>query len=531
MKTSLFFTLILFTLSLFILLPHVAFAQEQQDERPIVRLIYFLPSDRAPQPDFDAKMDTLIKDVQVLFGNQMAAHGFDRKTFLYETDARGKAVVHRVIGRFTDEYYNNLSYTGDVWSEINEQFDTSKDIYLTAIDISTERLDTGGVCGRGGGWHGTGSVLVPASGDCFSVFVIAHELGHAFGLFHGWYGRDIENKQIWLYSEDEMLNTFWAADWFDVHVAFNPPRAAVLNAPPRVEMLPASLAAPPNTIRLRFEITGSNGHLHQAQLMKTRDVVNDPVWFLAGQRLDATPESIVEFVTSELKPEDRAVFLQMIDTHGNMTKTHGFPIDITPLLPAVSDFSPTRTLGKGSVSDIAYSPDGQRFAVAGGIGISLYDAATQRPLDLLTDTAMPPWCVAFSPNAEFLASGYADGTTHLWDVHSGEIRDTVTRDTVVQDVVFSPDGQLLAIAGSDGSIRLWYIHSGAIRKTLKRRTVNVNSVAFSPDSQTLASGVRMPLSVYGMSTPVKSCTHSLGTRTRLIALRFRLMARRWQVGG
>ena len=485
----------LLTLLIFVglvFLPICSQAQDADTRRPMVRLIYFLPSDRAPQPDINEKMDTLIKDVQALFANQMEAHGFDRKTFLYETDARGKAVVHQVIGRFTDEYYNNLPYTGVMWSEIDddERFDTSKNFYLTAIDISGEILDTGIACGRGGGWNDTGGALVPASGHCFSVSLIAHELGHAFGLHHGFYGRDIDNKQIWLYSDDSMLNTFWTADWFDVHVAFNPSRASVLNtaSEPTVKMLPPSLAAPPNEIRLRFEITGANGQLHQAQLIKPPDSNNEYPLFLAGQRLTATPDSTVEFVTVGLTSEDRHVFIQMIDRHGNMTRTRDFPIDVTPLLPSVSDFySPTSTIGRGNVSDIAYSPDGQHFAVAGGIGISLYDAETNASLNLLSHTANIR-CIAFSPDGQLLAGGDSRGTTLLWDVGTGKIRHTLTGKTYVLDVAFSPDGQLLAIAGSDGSIRLWDVHMGKIHHTLKHRAKNVNSVAFSPDGKTLASG-------------------------------------------
>ena len=65
-------------------------------EPPMVRLIYFLPSDRQPQPDIDTKMDTLIKEVQQFYANQMENHGFGRKTFAFEADVTGKAVVHHV---------------------------------------------------------------------------------------------------------------------------------------------------------------------------------------------------------------------------------------------------------------------------------------------------------------------------------------------------------------------------------------------------------------------------------------------------
>ena len=71
-----------------------------------VRLIYFLPSDRQPQPDIDTKMDKLIKDTQQFFAEVMENHGFGGKTFRFETDTNGKAVVHHVNGKFNDAYYH-----------------------------------------------------------------------------------------------------------------------------------------------------------------------------------------------------------------------------------------------------------------------------------------------------------------------------------------------------------------------------------------------------------------------------------------
>ena len=380
MKTTTCFIFILLTIVTFLFISNT-FAQDATP-RPIVKLIYFLPNDREPQPDINDKFETLIKDVQELFANQMDAHGFGRKTFLYETDARGKAVVHHVIGRQTDAYYNNLAYTFDMWSEIDEKFDMSKDIYLAAIDISNEILDGGEACGRGSGWNAAGRALVPASGDCFNVDLIAHELGHTFGLQHGFYGRDIENKTVAKFSFDPMLNTYWTAHWLDVHAAFNLRGAVDVDSVhvPSVNLLPLSSTASPNAIRLRFEITGSHGQLHQAQLMKPPNANSQYPSFVAGKRLATTPDSIVEFVTVGLLPEDRDVYLQMIDKSGVMTRTEYFPIDITPFLPSEADFyAPTRALGKGAAADIAYSPDEERFAVAGD-GISIYDSQTQSPL-------------------------------------------------------------------------------------------------------------------------------------------------------
>ena len=41
-------------------------------------------------------------------------------------------------------------------------------------------------------------------------------------------------------------------------------------------------------------------------------------------------------------------------------------------------------LGKGSINEIQYSPDGTRLAVAGSIGIWLYDTVTYQAVALFT---------------------------------------------------------------------------------------------------------------------------------------------------
>ena len=135
-------------------------------QRDMVRLIYFLPSDRRAQWGIDTQLDTLIKDTQQFYAEQMQGSGFERKTFTFEADVTGKAVVHQVTGKFNDWYYRSDTLD-KVMEEINEQFDRSKHLYLIAIDISNERIDTHW-CGRGGfEWSGGGKAIIPASGGCF----------------------------------------------------------------------------------------------------------------------------------------------------------------------------------------------------------------------------------------------------------------------------------------------------------------------------------------------------------------------------
>ena len=130
------------------------------------------------------KLDTLIGDVQQFYADEMERHGFEGKTFTFETDENGRAMVHHVDGQFTDSYYHQGTF-GKVSKEIAEKFDMPQHIYMVAIDVSNERIGTRS-CGEANRFWDRGGreFIIPASGDCFNVLTTAHELGHAFGLDH-----------------------------------------------------------------------------------------------------------------------------------------------------------------------------------------------------------------------------------------------------------------------------------------------------------------------------------------------------------
>ena len=309
----------------------IRFDPRNADAGSIVRIVYFLPSDRPPQPDIEEKLDRLIKDVQTFYAEQMEAHGFGRKTFQIETDATGKVVVHHIKGRLSDAYYHNISER--CHQEIGERYDMSKTFLLTTLDISTELINNSD-CGIGGGGTASGTALMPASGGCFAgnwgFITAAHELGHAFGLQH-----DFRNSAYLMsYGTNRTQLSYCAAEWLDTHRAFNLDRSPLNAETTHIEMLPPSLAAPPNAIRLRFEVTDADG-LHQVQLL-TPTLTGPAEGFselLNFKTLNGSTNTTVEFVTTDLKPNNKFVSMQAIDVHGNISWSRNIPINVPALLP------------------------------------------------------------------------------------------------------------------------------------------------------------------------------------------------------
>jgi len=151
---------------------------------------------------------------------------------------------------------------------------------------------------------------------------------------------------------------------------------------------------------------------------------------------------------------------------------------------------PTARLGKGTVRQVAYSPDGKLLAVAGGIGIWLYDANNLNEIGLLEGYANLMYCIAFSPDGKMLASGSIDGTIYLWDVTSKkQLAVLEGHNARVYSVAFSPDGKMIASGSTDNTTRLWSVDTKKqVDQLICKDNPMVISVAFSPNGKLLACG-------------------------------------------
>ena len=317
MKTRLFPFLLLLICGTFLFL-HNTFAQRTASDN-MVRLVYFVPRHRQPQPDIDVKLDALIKNVQEFFADEMERHGFGRKTFEFEKDRRGNAVVHRVNGRFLDAHYHRDT-DDKVAAEVSRRFNFSKNVYLMVVDIGTEHID--GACGKGGdNWNNAGDwggrAFIPASGHCLSTDagppLTAHELGHAFSAFH-----DFSNDAyIMSYGVNRTELAHCTAEWLDANRYFNARRTPPNNSRTTFRMLSTD-QAPPHVIRLRFEISDPDG-LQLAQLLTPATSIYEAPGepkLLGCKKIEGRSQ-IVEFATAELTMQSKSVVIRIVDGAGN----------------------------------------------------------------------------------------------------------------------------------------------------------------------------------------------------------------------
>ena len=115
--------------------------KKQETPQNIVVPIYFLPTNRLPQADIPEKIDTILRDLQTFFADEIQRHGFGRKTFDFEKNSEGSAKVYLFEGKTTDEYYDRHT-SSSVLNEIEQYFELSNNCYFIIVDKSTEKASS-----------------------------------------------------------------------------------------------------------------------------------------------------------------------------------------------------------------------------------------------------------------------------------------------------------------------------------------------------------------------------------------------------
>ncbi len=179
------------------------------------------------------------------------------------------------------------------------------------------------------------------------------------------------------------------------------------------------------------------------------------------------------------------------------------------------------------VMGVAYSVDGNTIVSSGGWDeVRLWDVSTEKQKTTLKGHTARINSVVYSPDHSMIASGHDDNTVKLWDAVTRKQKSTLIGHTnEVRCMDFSPDSKILASGGYDNVIRIWDVGTGKQENILIGHTNrigyanNINSVAFSPDGQTLASTSGLEVYLWDVSTGEHQSTIN-GHSGEVLSVRF-----------
>ena len=498
-----------------------------------VRMIYFLPNDRPFRADVVQKMKDGIRDIQTFYATQMQARGYGNRTFRFETGAQGEPLVHRVDGQYPDQYY--LDDTWDtIHNEIARVFDFRQNLYLVVIDNSIKAISVAGQHVEGIGIRRTkNSGFALVSGN-FSWQLVAHELGHAFGLWHDF----LYSAYMMSYGPGQDQLSACSTEFLAVHPYFNPDTQTGTGSPSIRLISPTGYPEGSKNVSIKLEVSDLEG-LHQVLILVTtiephRAAGSYEVKACRG--VQGQKNAVIEFDYDGIIPSNNAtslsnpiihdIFVQAIDIAGNIgsapfklrevsvgrhsaTLRHteyvhsvAFSLNGTTLASgledgkiALWDITTRRNIATlegytGPVYSVAFSPD-RRMLASGAYNrtVTLWDIATRQNIATLEGHTDAVNAVAFSSDTAMLVSGALDQTVKLWDIATRRNIATLEGHTgMIYSVAFSPDRKMIASGAYDRTVKLWDVATRRNIATLEGHTDAVTSVAFSPDGTTLASG-------------------------------------------
>jgi WD40 repeat protein len=151
---------------------------------------------------------------------------------------------------------------------------------------------------------------------------------------------------------------------------------------------------------------------------------------------------------------------------------------------------------------VAYPLDGQSVAaVCSDKALRFWHSPAGTPLTTLSQASLSRpkrlgnvHCLAFAVD-HLMATGGKDRTLRLWKIVDGwpvRTRDGASHvilrgEHAINSVAFSPDGQWLATGDDGRKVGLWQVRTGTVRFVLEGHRGKVFDVAFAPDSAVLAS--------------------------------------------
>jgi WD40 repeat protein/serine/threonine protein kinase len=163
-------------------------------------------------------------------------------------------------------------------------------------------------------------------------------------------------------------------------------------------------------------------------------------------------------------------------------------------LMRLSRVEPLVLRDKTEVYGLAFSPDGERLAAAGGDGtVKIWNSRTGKVIHAFLAHSDSVVSVAFHPDGKHLASRGTDLKVNVWDLTATgqaiwtERCDAIRKFGSAYTIAFSPDGRLLATA-TDAVVRVWDWKNRQLLQSSPGDDFHPTPVAFSRDGR-LATGI------------------------------------------
>jgi WD40 repeat protein len=158
-------------------------------------------------------------------------------------------------------------------------------------------------------------------------------------------------------------------------------------------------------------------------------------------------------------------------------------------VPVISPNNMPYLIQNGEVTDIQFTPDGERFVIA---------SADKRACVWMLATAEKLFCVyhngvvidaQFTDNGQTLVTASEDGNVSLWDSSTGNLKKQFLFNVGINDIDITPDGDWIAVAEKGEYLSIIRPSAGMIVLTLSVPS-EPETLAFDPEGKWLAIGMK-----------------------------------------